>query len=133
MVWCVNSHLDRGMNLPAFRKNDFSMYTHAFCTNESIVGSDLVNLKTIPQGSCAIDVCYCSERTPLKRDVVEDEVGNADNRLSFDEDPYEDESQAYAVSQIQALDESKRCLRENDHSYDLVTGIRLSCLGATIS
>jgi len=52
--------------------------------------------------------------------MADSEVYNADNRLSFDEEPYEDKSQACAASNVNALNESERWTRENDPSFDPV-------------
>ena len=54
------------------------------------------------------------------RGMAEDEIYTADHRLSFDEGPYEDESQAYATSKVRALDESERWMRRNEPPFDLV-------------
>jgi nucleoside-diphosphate-sugar epimerase len=53
-------------------------------------------------------------------DMAEDEFYTADNRLAFNEGPYEDESQAYAASKVKALNDSEQWMRDNSPSFDLV-------------
>ena len=101
MVRCVKSHLDMGMGLPAFSNNDFSMYTHAFCTNESVVGMTWSKSKQYHY----LVAPSVHATVPLRsRDMAEDEVYTTVNKRAFDEVPREDESQAYAASKFKGAE-----------------------------
>lgn len=52
--------------------------------------------------------------------MAADELYTADNRLAFNEGPYENESQAYAASKVKALNDSEQWMRDNNPSFDLV-------------